>query len=173
MALGLIGLNLKGKRMCRQPKQTNTHALGPGERPVSELGLSRQNTAVLQIARCYFQSFAQPASQSWLQANRVAKTELCAASAPEIAVAVLEMVQNLRLARRSTFHFSNPFCASCSRILTAHERLMMATFKAIAAGKPEVARGHAMLLCEGNDTDAYLRKTAHLAACLKRLQTAA
>lgn len=140
---------------------------------MSDIGLSPQDTAILQIARCFFQSFAVPASHGWLQAHRTATVELPDGAGPAIAAGVLDMVQGLRVSRRSVFRFSNPFCAACARILTPHERLMMATYTAYRAGRPDEARGHATLLCEGNGMEEFLQQAERLAQLVWQPEPAA
>lgn len=154
--------------MCRQAHSRGGYRLQQGERLLSDLGLSARETTVLQIARCFFQSFAQPASQGWLTAHRVAAAEIPADHAPATLCATLEMVQGLRVSRRSIFRFSNPYCAACGNILTAHERLLMASLAEFVSGRPEEAQRHATLLCEGNCMDEFLSGCEALARCIEK-----
>lgn len=158
--------------MCRGTGPGGKHILSMGERRLSDIGLSPQETTILQVARCYFQSFAVPASHGWLQAHRTAAVELPEGRGPAVAAGVLDMVQGLRVSRRSVFRFSNPFCAACARILTPHERLMMATLTAYRTGRTDEARGHATLLCEGNGMEEFLQQTERLAHLLRQPETA-
>lgn len=128
--------------------------------------ISDTEHTVLQIARCYFQSFAVPQGQAWLYATSVAEYGFASAQAPMIAARVLDMVQGMRVSRRSNFQFSNPFCAHCSQIVTPHERLMMLCLAAYRAGRKDQAEAHALLLCEGNPMERFLIETQTLAAQL-------
>lgn len=154
--------------MCRQANTRGEHVLSNGERFLSDLGLSARETTILQISRCFFQSFAVPASHGWLQAHRVAAAELPERIGPSVMCATLDMVQGLRVSRRSIFRFSNPYCAACARILTPHERLMMATLSAQIEGRCDEARAHATLLCEGNGMEEFLDKSERLAECVRQ-----
>lgn len=126
------------------------------EIPVAEAGFDSLELSVLAISRFYFQSFAIPESQMWMRALEVARDCFGEARGGELGNLVLDMVQAMRLSRRSGFRFSNPGCACCSQILSENERQMMGVFIAVRHGLLSQAHAHAMILCEGNDTVEFL-----------------
>ncbi|MEM1363264.1 MAG: hypothetical protein AAGF94_16375 [Pseudomonadota bacterium] len=109
-----------------------------------------------------------PESQAWLYANSVAEYGFPRLQAPLISARALDMVQGLRVSRRSNFTFSNPFCVQCAQIVTPHERLMILCLSAYRAERADQAEAHALLLCEGNPMERFLIETQNLAALLPR-----
>lgn len=110
---------------------------------------------ILKLVRCYFASFAQPSSLGWADAIRHA-TDEAPDRAGETLRQTLNAVQAMRIARTSCFRFANPNCRSCSQGVTAHERQFMACVTSARKGDLMQADRHAFLLCEGNDTSAFL-----------------
>lgn len=133
---------------------------------IATLGYSRDDRAVLGVARYYFQSFTDPAGQGWLGAVSVSLRHFGDDHGPKLAVAILGVVQAMRRTRWSTFHFNAAECPRCSVFATAHEQQLMAAIRAVLRGRMSAAESHAHLLCEGNDTRAVLRAMETLAADL-------
>lgn len=144
--------------------------LTPQDVLVADAGLDPAEVAVLTVARHYFQSFAFPQSQAWI--NGFARAEQMfppgsgRARAAEIAVAVLAAVQAMRGTRATGFRFSNPDCPGCSRILSVHERQFIEVLAAIRRGRRGRAQVTALMVCEGNAHDAFLRAMSDLAALM-------
>ncbi|MEL7213705.1 MAG: hypothetical protein AAGK92_13665 [Pseudomonadota bacterium] len=112
---------------------------------------------ILTIARCYFQTFACPAGQTWIESFRMAEQFFKPEDASQYALGTLNVVQTMRSARRSTFKFSNPLCPGCSSLLTEAERQMTSALAAVRMGQRSSAHIHALLLTEGNDPQPMLR----------------
>lgn len=147
----------RSKKCCfREPS--------PKEMALSEAGYDDIEEAILTIARYYFQTFALPQTQSWLAALQVADTRFPGTSSAGIAMDILAAVQAMRMSRSSPFRFSNPACPGCSQIIGEHERQFMCVVQAARRGQMGSARTHAMLLCEGNDTEALIARMVALAA---------
>jgi len=127
---------------------------------------------VLTIARLQFQSFATPESESWTCALPHADRLFGREVAPGLVCGVQRAVQEMRLARKSVFEFSNPGCRRCAARISGHERLFLNTLRAMMCGRPQDAEAHAMLLCEGNDTSAFLAEVSSLAMGLRSLRPA-
>lgn len=149
-----------------QPPRTARHRLMVGDLPLDQAGYHTDETAILQVARCFFQSFGQPSSQAWLHAFELAQSPHLAWDGPLVVARTLAAVQAMRLARRSAFRFSNPLCKGCSRIVTAHERQWMACLRQMRAGRPERAEAHALLLCESNSLRDLMATMEQLAQAL-------
>lgn len=136
----------------------------PKEMSLSEAGYDAAEDAILEVARYFFQTFALPHTQSWLAALHRAEARFSGSSGPGIAMDILAAVQAMRASRSSCFRFSNPACPGCSQIVGEHERQFMCVFQAVRRGQMGPARTHAMLLCEGNDTEAFIERMTELAA---------
>lgn len=129
---------------------------------LSESGLDRDEQILLTIMRYYFQSFAMPQSQGWMQAIRVGYEAFPEKEAANLTMAVLAVVQTMRSSRQSGFQFSNPDCAHCARTLSGDERQLMGTVASTRRGQRSRAHTHALLLCEGNDTEQFLNAVTDL-----------
>lgn len=133
---------------------------------LANAGLDRYEVSLLTIMRYFFQSFAQPHSQGWLQAFRAADTTFPQDRAAGLAMACLTVVQNMRASRRDVFRFSNPDCPGCRAVLCTDERHLVGSVTALRHGNRALAQTHALLLCEGNDTAPMLRAAQQLANLL-------
>lgn len=129
---------------------------------VADAGFDIVETAVLEVARYYWQTFAQPDTQSWFYALQRAEHSFGGGRGGEIGLEILAAVQAMRMIRMSCFRFNNPTCPGCSAIMSEHERQFMNVFRAMRDGRPGLARTHAMLLCEGNDTDPLIDRMGEL-----------
>ncbi|MEO9650243.1 MAG: hypothetical protein ABJ360_04015 [Roseobacter sp.] len=126
----------------------------PGDKELSlvDAGYDPVEMAVLEIARCYWQTFAVPQSQSWLYAISYAERHFGGTASNKI----LSAVQAMRMSRISCFRFNNPVCPECAAIVSEHERQFINTFIAMRSRRRGSAETHAMILCEGNDTRSLL-----------------
>ena len=149
------------------------HILRPGDQPVSKAGLDQVEIGLLAVFRHFIASFAAPDQQAWTTALRLACDLWGPKDGAPVAVALLEVTDAMRRARRSMFHFSNPNCPCCRGALTANERHVITLIHAIRRGRLTDARTQAMLLCEGHDTTEVLHTATVLAALLPVPQTAA
>ena len=75
---------------------------------------------------------------------------------PRIVQAILVVVHEVRLARKSTLRFFNPHCVDCQNNVTAEARHFISMFRKMSANRRKAAVIHAMLLCEGNQTSRLL-----------------
>lgn len=142
------------------------HDLAGNEMRLDRAGLDLVEISVLAVQRSFFQSFATPASQSWMHGADIASERFGERNGMSIWRAVLAQVQQMRLARQSCFSFSNPLCAVCRQVLTADERQLAFTLKAIRQGRSDWARTHAMILCEGGEVGPFIQATQDLAHLL-------
>ena len=145
---------------------THDHDLGANEMRLNRAGLELVEISVLALQRAFFQSFAIPESQSWMHGADTASERFGAKDGMSIWRAVLTQVQQMRHARQSCFSFSNPQCAVCCQMLTADERQLAFTLKAIRQGQLDWARTHAMILCEGGEVAPFIQATQDLARLL-------
>lgn len=138
----------------------------PKETTIEDAGFDPSALAVLEVARYYWQTFALPQSQSWLCALQRAETRFPGLNGVEIGLETLAAVQAMRMSRTSCFNFNNPGCPHCSRILSEHERQFMNVLQAIREGRVGAAKTHAMILCEGNNTERLILRIIELAKAL-------
>jgi len=134
------------------------------EKSPQQFRLSACEAKVLKVARYYFMTFADPAKQSWLDANDYSIKNFSADQGPYVALAILSAIQSMREARKSEFKFNNPDCKVCSQLLTEHEKGFMNTVRCKVHGEDQAASAHAFILCEGNDSRQFLKSTLILAA---------
>ncbi|MEM1064516.1 MAG: hypothetical protein AAF771_07865 [Pseudomonadota bacterium] len=138
----------------------------PKETTVEEAAFDSAALAVLEVARYYWQTFAIPQSQSWLCALQRAETRFPGLNGVEVGLDTLAAVQAMRMSRTSCFNFNNPGCPHCSLIVSEHERQFMNVLQAVRQGRVGAAKTHAMILCEGNDTERLIMRMVSLARAL-------
>ncbi|WP_421703708.1 hypothetical protein [Aliiroseovarius sp.] len=136
--------------------------------PVAGAGLDRSELQVLTVLRYFLQSFTYPASQAWMTAFQVAGRHFPAEQSANLALAALDMVQAMRVARREGFRFSNPECPGCRQVMSGDERQLMGALAAARRGQRSRAHTHALILCEGNDVQPFLEATNILARRMAR-----
>ncbi|MEO1659184.1 MAG: hypothetical protein AAFR65_15855 [Pseudomonadota bacterium] len=132
--------------------------------PIKELRYSSVELDVLTVSRHYCSAFACPVRHGWLTAISTALSTFGHRRGPDIAVAILSVVQTMRGTRQSVFRFNGPDCPACAAFVSSHERALMAAFRATARGRREDAAAHAAILLEGNDPKPFLRALDTLAA---------
>lgn len=84
---------------------------------MDSLGLDAFELVALVITRRFFASFANPASQGWIRAAQTAETCFEGDDPGGRLLDLLRVVQEMRMARRSPFRFSNADCARCAAVL--------------------------------------------------------
>ncbi|MBP0483815.1 hypothetical protein [Sagittula salina] len=124
---------------------------------IEALRLTPPEFIVLSIARHYLETFAAPGEHGWLAATSDALACFGSEQGPRAGLSVLCAVQAMRQARQSVFRFNAARCASCSAWVSDHEKLFMNTLRAVVRGHEAAAQGYAGILCEGNETEAFLR----------------
>lgn len=138
---------------------------------LADAGFDFVEMTVLEVARYFWQTFALPETQSWLFALQRAEQGFRGPRGGEIGLEVLATVQAMRMSRSSCFSFNNPRCRGCAAILSEHERQFMGVFRAVRDKRLGQARTHAMVLCEGNDTDALIERMTQLVRVTYQKQT--
>ena len=133
---------------------------------LADLNLTADESSVLDLVRHFFLNFADPGSQNWIRGVALTHAKFADDRAWPIFTATLQMVMAMRNARRSAFLFSNPHCACCASKATDNERQFLSVLRAARTGRMEAVEGHAMLLCEGNDTNEYVMAAQNLATVL-------
>jgi hypothetical protein len=111
---------------------------------------------MLALMRWNFQTFAQPGSQSWLMALRVASAHVGATEAGALCYQVTGLVQALRRARATPVAFNPEGCACCRDWVTPDERRLLALLDALARRQSGQAALHAQILCDGAQGDALI-----------------
>ncbi len=139
------------------------HGRGHAYIRVSDAGMDADDKDVLRAMRLLFRTYADPTSQGWAQGLRVVLASFANRDAGEVFHAIVAVVDALRCARKSGFRFTNPDCANCAQYLCGDERLLMGCLIACREGRRSVSHANALLMCEGNDTGAFLARLGDLA----------
>ena len=132
------------------------------DRLLSDQGFDEFETNVLRIARRFFHSFAVPESQAWHKAFFEAERMFPAPFGATIATAVLAVIDELRVARKSSFVFISGACQSCEKRVTQEERYLIAAVHNIRRRNRSQAHANAMMLCEGHDPSDFLMAIGRL-----------
>ena len=121
---------------------------------LSDLNMSPNYQSILQIMRLYMQSVSHPSSMAWMAALSGAETAFGPTSGPQIAARTLEVLQQVRMSRKSVFRFNSPTCPCCCQIVTEPERRFMLALDSTNSGA--AAKMELIMLCEGNDVTLAL-----------------
>lgn len=154
----------------KRPESDECCARSPSDKELAlaETDYDFEEKAVLEVARFFWQSFAVPETQSWLLALQCAEDNFDHLGASNTGLLVLASVQSMRMSRVSCFQFNNPMCKGCASIVSEHERQFMNVFRAVREGSKGRALTHAMILCEGNDTELFISRMEELAIAISR-----
>ncbi len=125
--------------------------MGQKDIHLEDLRLDTGYYTILQLIRLYMQSVSHPQSMAWIAALTNADEAFGRIYGPQIASRTLEVLQHMRLSRRSMFSFNSPTCPSCCQIVTEHERRFMVALECAKAGLTGRANMELIMLCEGND----------------------
>lgn len=133
---------------------------------VTDAGFDVDTRTVLAISRNFWQSFADPTTMGWRRALQLARTAYGDHQGAVVAGAVLHAIEAMMVSRRSCFDFANPDCRHCAAVLMENERQFLSVFLAARDRRRSAAYAHALVLCEGNETDRFLSAMATLAGHL-------
>ena len=121
------------------------------------LNLKPIEHSILTAARFYFSSFARPEESAWMNVVMFSERFFARENSSKIAQALLIVVHEIRISRRSTLRFQDPVCIKCKNRATTEERHFVLMIKEVWSKRSATALTHAMLLCEGNKTSDLLR----------------
>ncbi|MEM6634315.1 MAG: hypothetical protein AAF667_00355 [Pseudomonadota bacterium] len=116
----------------------------------------------LEIARHFFLAFSRPQSQAWVDAFWKAEQAFPMPFGATIAHAILISINELRSLRTRPFAFQNPYCTHCSTDITNEERYLLLALRSVRLGNKSQASTNALLLCENEDTSAFLESLERL-----------
>ena len=142
-------------------------AVQEGDVSLTSLQLEATEYSTLSAARFFFSSFANPETPSWMTVVIASEDFFPVKDSARIVQAILVVIHQVRLSRKSTLRFSNPHCVDCQNNVTAEERHFISMFRKMSANRPEAAVTHAMLLCEGNQTSSLLDSVNKLITLLE------
>jgi hypothetical protein len=137
---------------------------------ISGMDLSEEDKTILQIIRFYMQSVTYPKALSWMAAFSIADMTFGPVHGPQIAVRALDVLQQVRLSRRSVFNFNSPTCPTCRQIITEHERRFMVALNCVKDGLAGQAQIEMIMLCEGNDVNRAIIAMDSLNALIQAFQ---
>lgn len=142
----------------------------PKEILLKDAGFDDVEENILTLARFFFQTFAVPHSQSWMQGLDMAEAVFGETVGPMVAMRMLDALRGVRYARKSVYCFNSPTCKGCAIVVTEHERRFMAAFHSIRTGQAGHAQTEMMMLCEGNSTTQAIGALTRLAMLLPPLK---
>ena len=129
---------------------------------LDDLNLKPIEHSILTAARFYFSSFARPEESAWMNVVMFSERFFPGENSSKIAQALLIVVHEIRISRRSTLRFQDPVCINCKNKATTEERHFILMIKEVRLKRRATALTHAMLLCEGNNTSELLRAITKL-----------
>lgn len=120
------------------------------------LNLDGFEKATLCVARHLFATFHHPSEQCWMsafmEAERAFPPPFGATIAHGITIAIREMSKE-RCRAFSYFRCDDPLSETAT---TREEQYLLMTLRGIRRHDHQMARAHALLVCDGGDSDAFL-----------------
>jgi|GEM_PF-1871629 len=156
----ITALRAWGRKMKNRTLTECGRKMDEKDSHLSDLNMSPNYQSILQIMRLYMQSVSHPSSMAWMAALSGAETAFGPTSGPQIAARTLEVLQQVRMSRKSVFRFNSPTCPCCCQIVTEHERRFMLALDSTNSGA--AAKMELIMLCEGNDVTLALNAINHL-----------
>lgn len=144
-----------------RPNHHESH--GHPHETVAGAGLNQPEIVVLQTMRLLCMSYANPASHAWEGAFENCVAEFGPKHGPQIGLAVMNCIRSLRSTRKTGFGFVDPSCPCCRHCLAQHEYHFMKLLKAQGADDGLDRQSCALVLCEGEEPDVFLRNMKTLA----------
>ena len=139
----------------------------------SEAGFDDVEDQILTLARFFFQTFAIPQSQSWMNGLDMAEAVFGETIGPMVAMRLLDALRAVRYARRAVYCFNSPTCEGCAAVVTEHERRFIAAFRGVRLGQAGHAQTELMMLCEGNDITQAIGAMTRLSLLMPKLDAQA
>lgn len=121
---------------------------------------------VLDLMRLIFSRRANALPRFAAKPADVARDHFGAEVGPLILQATEAVIQQMSLARRDTFHYTNPYCAGCADRLTAEEAHLLRIIKELRLGRRGSAMISGLMICEAEPIDPLIAAGAALAAQL-------
>ncbi|MEM9732290.1 MAG: hypothetical protein AAF903_02255 [Pseudomonadota bacterium] len=144
----------------------NKHNTTGRETKVSDLGLDQVEQLLLLTARQYFVSYTDPSHPHWETAFDICESQFGEETGSQIAAGVLGVLRKMRVSRRSTFHFTNPYCRQCAGRLSECECQLFSALRHMRNRDTQSAYDEAVLLCEGHQVEPMLRAMEKLCELL-------
>lgn len=119
--------------------------------------------AFISATRFFFLAYAGNDHAAWMSAILGAPDFFPQGDSNEAMRRTLLIVHEMRIARRSNFHFSNPRCPCCSAEATKDERYLLQMVQAARAGQVSNVASNALMLCEGSDTRGIIEAASFFA----------
>ncbi|MEM1378352.1 MAG: hypothetical protein AAGG69_13285 [Pseudomonadota bacterium] len=130
--------------------------------PITSKDLTPHQTNALSIMRCYFMSYTAPKSCAWEAGMETAVRAYGTKRGPHVAWACLKCVQEMRVSRKTTFNFCNPFCKCCRKRLTQNEQHLLESLDHAGTGAVGALSLTSMMLCEGNEDSGFINSLHEL-----------
>lgn len=129
---------------------------------ISVAGLDFHEEMMLAIFRQFLLAYTDVKQLHWERAFEITVTAYGTKDGPNIAFALLKVLQAVRTERRTVFRFVNPCCENCAALLSDYERHLMRTISFVRKGDMTSAQMEALILCEGFDTRPTLQAVNEL-----------
>ncbi|MCG8405205.1 MAG: hypothetical protein MI923_08420 [Phycisphaerales bacterium] len=128
------------------------------------LHLDRFEYSILQIVQLMCQNYVQPTSHAWEKALAQSAAMFGTVGGGAVAIAVLNMLSALRKSRRTSFQFTDPFCACCRTSISECEMRLLNIINGKRTGQTQKIHMNSVILCEGFPAEDFLEKIDTLIA---------
>lgn len=137
---------------------------------IIESGFDKTTIKLLHLSRFCFSAYAEGKNPDCEKIVSFCKREFGSPFSIEIAIALVEVLNSMRLSRKSTFHFNSSACKKCRNRISECERLLFQTVYSMKHKQGSKAYVTALILCEGNDISPLIKAVDKLNKCLLKVE---
>lgn len=136
-----------------------------------KMALDPFETAFLDVARDFFETFESPQSQCWMTAFWRAEQAFPPPFGATIAHAIVLVVSALGAERTRPFSYFRSDSPLADQSLTSEERYLVAALRSIRQGDRSGALSNALLVCEGGECNGFLAALERIGIVTGDIQT--
>lgn len=130
---------------------------------VKSSGLDPFEQRLLELIRLKLAHLAGPRPRYSAEIKDIAADFFGAEAAPQLLDAVMHLVAVMAHARSGQFHYANPYCEGCARILTREEGHLLRLIHHARRGQKGLSYAQALMLCDTKPVTDVIRAAEELA----------
>lgn len=139
------------------PETAHCGTFNASDALVASSGLDAFEQRLLELIRLKLAHMAGPKPRYSAEIKDIAAAFFGAQAAPQLLEATMHLVAVMAHARSEQFHYANPYCEGCARILTREEGHLMRLIHHARRGQKGHSYAQALMLCESKPVSEVIR----------------
>lgn len=145
------------------PETTHCGGFKATDALVKTSGLDAFEQCLLELIRLKLAQMSGPKPRYSAEIEDIAVEFFGAQAAPHLLQATMHLVAVMAHARSEQFHYANPYCEGCARILTREEGHLMRLIHHARRGQKGHSYAQALMLCESKPVSEVILAADDLA----------